>query len=122
MYSKETINTLFREYVSSQDDRFLSRLIEELDDMTNIILRTRWASFIQYHDDIGQEVRLRLWRNLRRRKASLGEERYAKNPTAYLYFLIRTYTARAFKSVQGKCPVYMLSLDDILSQRSGSAY
>lgn len=113
MYDKEAINALFREYALTENLETLSQLIVSLDDMINVCL-SRWRWHKRFWPDAGQEIRMRLWKNLERRKEGLGAERYIKNPTAYLYFLIRTYANRAFRSVSSSIP--MLSLDVVLEE------
>lgn len=118
MYDKEAINALFREFIFTEDDKFLAQLIEELTPMIDVIL-SRWGAHKRHWDDTRQQILLMLWRNLR--NFEIDRTKQTINPTSYLFFLIRTYATRSFRSVQGKCPVYMLSLDDILSQRGESA-
>jgi len=79
----------------------LEKLIEACDPIIDIILATRYKAHTRHFEDIKQEVRLKLWKNLgRRTKEHLGTKRYTRNPTAYLFFLIRTYAARSFRRLK----------------------
>jgi len=79
----------------------LEGLIKACDPMIDVILMTRYSQHFRHCEDIKQEIRLRLWKNLGRRSLEhLRSERYVKNPAAYLFFLIRTYAARAFRRLR----------------------
>ena len=98
MYSKERINQTYVAYVTSREEQDLAALLKELEPVVDVIL-SRWVSFHEHHQDARQECFLRLWRNLQRREtASL--EKQAVNPTAYLYFLIRSYLCKIFNTIR----------------------
>jgi len=79
----------------------LEQLIKACDPIIDIILATRYKMHIRHFEDLKQEMRLKLWKNLgRRTKEHLMTERYTQNPTAYLFFLIRTYAARSFRRLK----------------------
>jgi len=116
VYNKNRIDNLFREYIFTGDDRILGQLIEALSPMIDVVL-SRWTTHKRFFEDAQQEIKLKLWKNLR------GFERLEKqtiNPSSYLFFLLRNYARR----VLGHLPpdVFLTSLDDILTQRSESTY
>jgi len=97
LYKKEKIDALFLRYSRHKDGRVLRGLIQECSPIIDIILAKRYKGSIRHFEDIKQEVKLKMWKNLRRRsRENLRSERCSKNPTAYLYFLIRAYVAKAF--------------------------
>lgn len=109
MYNKEIINALYVRYSRHKHRKTLENLIKACDPIADVILATRYRQHFRHHEDIKQEIRLRLWKNLgHRTKESLRLERYVKNPTAYLFFLIRTYAARAFRRLKS---VYKESIE-----------
>lgn len=74
-----------------REDTTLIRLIAECEPIVDIIL-THWSDH-RHDDDVRQEVRLRLWRNLRERSSD-NLALQTINPTAYLIFYIRTLVCR----------------------------
>ncbi|GAF87953.1 unnamed protein product, partial [marine sediment metagenome] len=88
---------LYLQYAQSKSDEILENLVGACDKIINVILATRYHRHFRHHDDLRQEIRLKLWKNLgRRTEESLRSERYTKNPTAYLFFLIRAHASKAF--------------------------
>lgn len=113
MYRKEKIDALFLRYSRHKDGRVLQGLIEECSPIIDIILAKRYKSGIRHFEDIKQEVKLKMWKNLRRRsKENLRSERCSKYPTAYLYFLIRAYIAKAFGNLK---KIYKEDMETTLS-------
>lgn len=94
MYQKEKINILYKIYADTRDDKILEQLISELCPIIDIVL-TKYTKYSRHADDMRQEVKLRLWKNLRLRDDN-NLKRYLICPTSYLFFLIRTYTLRAW--------------------------
>lgn len=115
MYDKNKINALFREYVFTEDDEFLAQLIEEISPMIDVCL-SRWVTHKRHWPDAKQEMKLRLWRNLR--NAKIDRTKQLINPSSYLFFLLRTLATRILTNLPDAS---VLSLDSILSQRSESA-
>lgn len=98
MYHKKKIDALYKQYIKEREREVLERLIEECYPIIDIVL-TRYGKHARHFEDIRQEVKLRLWKNLRRRTSEdLGH--YCKSPTTYLFFLIRNYSRRAFERLK----------------------
>lgn len=116
MYNKNRINTLFRGYVSQKDTTFLAELIQELNPMIDVCL-SRWPIYKSFWGDAKQEIKLRLWRNLQ--NFNIDRSRQLINPSAYLFFLLRTYCTRILTRLPD---TQMISLDEVLTQRSESTY
>jgi len=105
LYQKEKINDYYLSFAraeTKEDKRlFLEALLKACDPLISVILFTRYRRHFRYHDDLRQEVLLRLWKNLGRRSSkSLLSERYTKNPASYLFFLIRNYVSKAFRRLR----------------------
>lgn len=94
MYSKRKINILYKIYADTRDEEVLGRLILECEPIIDIVL-TRYKKYSHHAEDTKQEVKLKMWKNLRLRTRD-NLERYFINPTSYLFFLIRLYVSRAF--------------------------
>lgn len=110
MYSKEKINALYRQYAKKNEGEILRQLIEECYPIIDIVL-TKYGKHARHFEDIRQEVKLRLWKNLgQRTPENLG--RYCKSPTTYLFFLIRNYSRRAFKRLKN---IYKEDIEVIIS-------
>lgn len=95
MYSKRKIDLLFRKYVEEGDDKIFGELMEAVDPMIDVVLKSYGGQEI-YFEDLKQEVKLKMWKNQRDPK-KLG--RSSTTPSVYMFFLIRSYTARAFERI-----------------------
>jgi len=92
LYSKSKIDLLFRKYIEEGDDKVFGELMEAVDPMIDIVLRN-YSKYDRHFSDLKQEVKLKMWKNQRSPK-KLGCAKMS--PTVYMFFLIRSYTARAF--------------------------
>jgi len=115
MYNKDKIDELFREFIFTKDNKFLARLIEELSPMVDVVL-SRWPQHKSFWDDCKSEIKLRLWRNLQNQ--NIDRTRQTINPSAYLFFLLRTLATRILTRLPD---TQMLSLDSILDQQNNPA-
>ena len=95
MYDKKEIDGLYKSYAESRSEEVLEQLITACEPIIGIVL-AKYEKYNRHAEDMRQEVKLRMWKNLRLRT---GENlaRYYQSPTTYLYFLIRTYVRRAFR-------------------------
>lgn len=97
MYDKRIINNLYIRYAESKSNEALTNLIVSCDPLLDTLLATRYSRHFRHHQDIKQEIKLRLWQNLGKRdKERLQSEKYIFNPTIYLYFLCRAYAWKVF--------------------------
>ena len=83
------------DYSETRREEFLEKLIIEISPIINIIL-SKYHKFDRHADDMSQEIKLRLWKNIRER-SNENLKRYYRSPTSYLYFLIREYAVRSFR-------------------------
>lgn len=95
MYSKKKIDLLFRRYVEEGDDEIFGELMEAVDPMIDVVLRN-YSKYDRHFSDLKQEVKLKMWKNQRNPK-KLGRSKVA--PSVYMFFLIRSYTLRAFEKL-----------------------
>ena len=95
MYSKKKIDLLFRQYVEEGDDKIFGDLMEAVDPMIDVVLKSYGGQEVHFQD-LKQEVKLKMWKNQRSPK-KLG--RSSMRPSVYMFFLIRSYTARAFEKI-----------------------
>jgi len=116
MYNKDKIDELFREFIFSKDTIFLAQLIQELSPMIDVVL-SKWPQHKRFWPDTKQEIKMRLWRNLQNQ--NIDRTRQETNPSAYLFFLLRTMCTRILTKVPD---MYMLSLDEVMAQQRETAY
>ncbi len=95
MYSKRRIDLLFRQYVEEGKDEIFGDLMEAVDPMIDVVLKSYGGHEVHFQD-LKQEVKLKMWKNQRNPK-KLG--RSSATPSIYMFFLIRSYTARAFDKI-----------------------
>ena len=95
MYSKRRIDLLFRQYVEEGKDEIFGDLMEAVDPMIDVVLKSYGGHEVHFQD-LKQEVKLKMWKNQRSPKR-LG--RSSVRPSIYMFFLIRSYTARAFERI-----------------------
>jgi len=112
MYNKNRIDALFKEYIFTKNLEILEDLLEELSSMIDVVL-SRWPQHKSFWDDCKSEIKLRLWRNLQNQ--NIDRTRQTINPSAYLFFLLRTMATRVLTRIPD---TQMLSLDSILNQHS----
>ena len=72
----------------------MEQLIEECSPIIDIIL-TKYKKYDYHAEDTKQEVKLKMWKNLRLRTQD-NLQRNFRSPVTYLFFLIRMYVFRAF--------------------------
>ena len=87
MYDKKQINSLFKQYVETKDDKVFERLLIACDRMIDVIL-SKCQNVSQYFEDIKQDVRLLMWENIRKNPYLSN---YLSSPSSYLFFRIRGY-------------------------------
>ena len=72
----------------------MEQLIEECSPIIDIVL-TKYKKYDYHAEDTKQEVKLKMWKNLRLRTQD-NLKRYVQSPVTYLFFLIREYVSKAF--------------------------
>lgn len=92
-YNKERIESLFDAYVNSGDEKIFGDLIEASSPIIDVVLK-KYSKYGRHFEDIRQEVKLKMWKNLRDPKKL---SRCSINPTAYLFFVIRAYVSRTYE-------------------------
>lgn len=76
-------------------------MIEECEPIIDILL-TRYKKYGYHAEDVKQEVKMKLWKNLRLRSIENLEKNFV-SPVTYLFFLIRMYVGRIFWKI---CKTY----------------
>ena len=92
-YDKKNITSLFIRYTESGEEEIFTQLIEACEPMIDTIL-ARYEKYVRYFEDAKQEVKLKMWKNLRQPKRM---KRYCISPTTYLFFVIRAYAGGIFE-------------------------
>lgn len=87
MYDKEQINSLFRQYVETKDDKIFEKLIVACGRMIAVIL-SQCKALSEHFEDIKQDVRLTMWAELRKNP---NLSNHLSRPYSFLYLKIRRY-------------------------------
>lgn len=95
MYDKKKIDLLFEQYVRSGDNKTFEQLIETCDSMVDIVL-TKYGKYSRHFQDVRQEIKLRMWKNLRNPKKLAHN---IVSPSTYLFFVVRAYVVKIFESL-----------------------
>jgi len=90
MYEKNQINALFAKFVATADTKDLEALLAACKPMIMTLL-SKYDNFSPYHDDIAQDVLLRLWRVLQKAERM---EKESQNPCAFLFFCVEHHIYR----------------------------
>lgn len=103
---------MYKIYSDTRDEKILGQLIEECSPVIDVIL-TKFRKYDYHAEDVKQEVKLKMWKNLRLRSA----ENLSKNfpsPVTYLFFLIRMYVGRIFWKF---CKIYGEDIEIVLDNK-----
>lgn len=103
---------MYKIYADSRDEKILGQLIEECGPIIDVLL-TRYKKYSYHAEDVKQEIKLKMWKNLRLRSAENLEKNFP-GPTSYLFFLIRMYMGKIFWKF---CKTYGEDIEIILNNK-----